>query len=99
MVPDVWYHIYYHNWITYVTKYATDLGGSRPTYLEVWGPDVPTGNEDKLVFCHCWYLLRTWGGVFKCFAKNTKKVDREKICGIKTISHFTSDLAKVEIGA
>jgi hypothetical protein len=39
---------------------------------------------------------RTWGGVFKCFAKNTKKVDREKICGIKMVSHFTSDLAKVK---
>jgi len=39
---------------------------------------------------------RTWGGVFKCFARNTKKVDREKICGIKTVTHFTSDLAKVK---
>merc|ERR1740130_1061010 len=39
---------------------------------------------------------RTWGGVYKCFARNTKKVDRQKICGIKTITHFTSDLAKVK---
>merc|ERR1719199_1967871 len=39
---------------------------------------------------------RTWGGVFKCFARNTKKVDREKICGIKMITHFTNDLAKVK---
>jgi hypothetical protein len=39
---------------------------------------------------------RTWGGVFKCFSRNTKKVDREKICGIKTVNHFTSDLAKVK---
>merc|ERR1719271_744176 len=38
---------------------------------------------------------RTWGGIFKCFAKNTKKVDREKICGVKMITHFTNDLKKV----
>lgn len=39
---------------------------------------------------------RTWGGVFKCFAKNTKKVDRDRICGIKMITHFTKDLKKVK---
>jgi len=39
---------------------------------------------------------RTWGGVFKCFARNTKKVDRQRICGIKTVTHFTSDLANVK---
>jgi len=39
---------------------------------------------------------RTWGGVFKCFAKNTKKVDREKVCAIKTVTHFTEDLKKVD---
>merc|ERR1719271_1989663 len=39
---------------------------------------------------------RTRGGVFKCFARNTKKVDRERICGIKMITHFTNDLAKVK---
>jgi len=39
---------------------------------------------------------RTWGGVYKCFARNTKKVDREKICGIKMITHFTDDMKKVK---
>merc|ERR1719355_524519 len=39
---------------------------------------------------------RTWGGVFKCFARNTKKVDREKICGVKVVTHFTKDLKKVK---
>merc|ERR1719316_2048369 len=39
---------------------------------------------------------RTWSGVFKCFARNTKKVDREKVCGIKTVTHFTEDLKKVK---
>jgi len=39
---------------------------------------------------------RTWGGVFKCFARNTKKVDREKICAIKTVTHFTADLKKID---
>jgi len=39
---------------------------------------------------------RTWGGVRQCFARNTRKVDREKICGIKTITHFTKDLPTVK---
>merc|ERR1719199_2265985 len=39
---------------------------------------------------------RTWGGVYRCFARNTKKVDRQRICGIKTITHFTSNLQKVK---
>jgi len=39
---------------------------------------------------------RTWSGVFKCYARNTKKVDRDKICGIKIITHFTNDLKKVK---
>jgi len=39
---------------------------------------------------------RTWGGVYKCFARNTKKVDRERICAIKSVTHFTADLKKVD---
>merc|ERR1719199_1838860 len=39
---------------------------------------------------------RTWGGVYKCFARNTKKVDRERICGIRTVTHFTDNLPNVK---
>jgi len=39
---------------------------------------------------------RTWGGVRKCFGRNTKKVDREKVCGLKTVTHFTNDLPMVK---
>jgi len=39
---------------------------------------------------------RTWGGVRKCFARNTNKVDRQKLCAVKMITHFTSDLTKVK---
>merc|ERR1719158_1301637 len=39
---------------------------------------------------------RTWGGIYKCFARNTKKVDRERICAIKTVTHFTDDMKKVK---
>jgi len=39
---------------------------------------------------------RTWGGVSKCFARNTKKVDRERVCAIKMITHFTDDMKKVK---
>jgi len=39
---------------------------------------------------------RTWTGVAKCTGKSGKKVDTEKVCGIKMVSHFTSDLKKVK---
>merc|ERR1719401_2363203 len=39
---------------------------------------------------------RTWSGVYKCVGKNKKKVDQEKVCGIKMVTHFTDDLAKVK---
>jgi len=39
---------------------------------------------------------RTWGGVRRCTAKNTKKVDRAEICAVKMITHFTSDMTKVK---
>jgi len=39
---------------------------------------------------------RTWSGVRKCFAKNKKKVDQEKVCKIKMVTHFTEDLKKVK---
>jgi len=39
---------------------------------------------------------RTWGGVDKCFAKNGGKVDMEKTCRIKTVTHFTKDMKKVK---
>jgi len=43
---------------------------------------------------------RTWGGVYKCFGRNTKAVNLETVCKIKTVTHFTADMAhvKTEIG-
>jgi len=39
---------------------------------------------------------RTWGGVYKCTGRSRMKVDREKLCGIKMITHFTQDMKKVK---
>jgi hypothetical protein len=39
---------------------------------------------------------RTWGGVSQCTGKNAKTVDQEKVCRIKTVTHFTDDLKKVK---
>jgi hypothetical protein len=39
---------------------------------------------------------RTWGGVKHCTGKTNKKVDIETFCKIKTVTHFTEDLAKVK---
>jgi len=39
---------------------------------------------------------RTWGGVYKCFGRNRRKVDMEKTCKIQTVTHFTSDMKKVK---
>jgi hypothetical protein len=42
---------------------------------------------------------RTWSGVYKCFGRT--KVDQEAVCKIKSVTHFTSDMAAVQaqIGA
>jgi len=39
---------------------------------------------------------RTWGGVYKCFGRNSKRVDMEKTCKIKTVTHFTGDMKNVK---
>merc|ERR550514_1435457 len=39
---------------------------------------------------------RTWGGVDRCTSKSKKKVDMEKVCKIKMITHFTKDMKKVK---
>merc|ERR1719171_578984 len=39
---------------------------------------------------------RTWGGVRKCVGRNSKKVNTEKTCKIKTVTHFTNDMKKVK---
>merc|ERR1719183_1170891 len=39
---------------------------------------------------------RTWGGVDRCTSKSKKKVDMEKVCKIKMITHFTNDMKKVK---
>lgn len=39
---------------------------------------------------------RTWSGVKKCTGGKSKKaVDSAKVCGIKTVTHFTQDMKKV----
>jgi hypothetical protein len=39
---------------------------------------------------------RTWGGVRLCTGKSKNKVDQEKVCGIKSVTHFTDDMKKVK---
>merc|ERR1719451_212875 len=39
---------------------------------------------------------RTWGGVSKCMGDNVETVDLENDCKIKTVTHFTEDMAKVK---
>jgi len=39
---------------------------------------------------------RTWGGVYKCFGRNSKNVDMENVCKIQTITHFTKDMKDVK---
>jgi hypothetical protein len=39
---------------------------------------------------------RTWSGVSKCTGKSTKKVDMEKTCKVKIVSHFTNDKKKLK---
>merc|ERR1719217_1699767 len=39
---------------------------------------------------------RTWSGVRKCNGNDNEKVDLENTCKIKTVTHFTEDMAKVK---
>merc|ERR1719178_531259 len=39
---------------------------------------------------------RTWSGVRKCVGNGNEKVDLENTCKIKTVTHFTEDMAKVK---
>jgi len=39
---------------------------------------------------------RTWSGVYKCWSKNSAAVNMETDCKIKTITHFTTDMAAVK---
>merc|ERR1719335_1354165 len=39
---------------------------------------------------------RYWSGVYKCWSRSSTAVDIEKDCKIKTIPHFTSDMAAVK---
>jgi len=39
---------------------------------------------------------RTWSGVKHCTGKTDKKVDIQDFCKIKTVTHFTEDMAKVK---
>merc|ERR1719182_819195 len=38
---------------------------------------------------------RTWGGVSKCTGKSEKPVSAKE-CGIRTVSHFTTDMKKLD---
>jgi len=37
-----------------------------------------------------------WGGVYKCWSRNSKNVNMATDCKIKTITHFTNDMAAVK---
>jgi len=39
---------------------------------------------------------RTWSGVRKCFGKSSRQVDQEKVCKIKSVTHFTNDMAAIK---
>merc|ERR1719214_301599 len=39
---------------------------------------------------------RTWSGVYKCWRKNSDGVNMETDCKIKTVTHFTTDMAQVK---
>jgi len=64
------------------------------TFIDAFtNPEAAVSNAQMSVILYSG--PKTWGGVYKCFARNTKKVDRQKICAVKMITHFTNDLKKV----
>merc|ERR1719478_933536 len=71
--------------------FANELTAARMLIDSFSGPGAK-GNFAVILFSG----PRTWSGVSKCTGKSAKKVDAEKVCGIKTVSHFTQDLKKVK---
>jgi len=39
---------------------------------------------------------RTWGGVFQCFGRNSRDVDMENTCKIKTVNHFSNKMSDIK---
>jgi len=80
------------------------LDGSGSLGKEGWQAEITAarmfieafGNSGK---AHMAVILysgpRTWSGVSKCTGKSKAPVDLED-CGIKTVSHFTDDLSKID---
>merc|ERR1719473_1521861 len=59
------------------------------TFVDAFSPDA-----EMAVISYCG--PRTWSGVSKCTGKSTKKIDTEKVCHVKIVSHFTEDMKKTK---
>jgi len=64
-------------------------------FVDAFAGSGPPGKSKANMAVILYSGPRTWGGVYKCTGKNSKSVDMEKTCKIKTVQHFTRDMKKV----
>jgi len=73
------------------TGFASELEAAS-TFIDAFSAPGATANMAVILFSG----PRTYSGVSKCTGKSVEKVDMEKDCSIKTVTHFTDDLKKVK---
>jgi len=64
-------------------------------FVDAFGTSMPAGESNANVAVILYSGPRTWSGVGKCTGSGTEKVDIEKTCKIKTVTHFNQDMKKV----
>jgi len=82
------------------------IDGSGSLGTKGWKAEIKAGEHFVEAFSHSGAQTqmsvilysgpRTWSGVRQCTGKSKTKVDMEKTCKIKTITHFTADMKKVK---
>lgn len=73
------------------TGFANELEAAK-SLVDAFSQPGAKGNFAVILFSG----PRTWSGVSKCTGKSAQKIDTEKVCKIKTVSHFTMDLKKLK---
>jgi len=71
--------------------FASEIKASQ-MFVDAFAGDTGKANMAVILYSG----PKTWSGVSKCTGESTKKVDMEKTCKIKTLTHFTKDLKKVK---
>jgi len=65
-------------------------------FVDAFGSSMPPGKSKTNMAVVLYSGPRTWSGVDKCTGEGSQNVDQEKVCKIKTITHFSHDMKEVK---